>query len=147
MRTPDPILNKETQLIIEDGILADSSLCERMKQDLSIVPRSVMDRALKAMLRMHKQIAEECGDLDVSLSTTDEIADHTEPQYVILDEQSSDEDRFIRLHYRADWETFHGVEVIIRNGANLLFVGNCGYICRIGTTLSAQDQQSNYMDF
>ncbi len=141
----DPVLNENSVLIIEDELENNSLMLELMKKDLSRFSSELQNTVLRSMLNMHKVLAEECGDLDVSLSTTDEIKSHTVPWYVIFDNASSEGNRFIRMHYKADWETCHGVEVIIINASKLLYVGNCGYISELGESLSDYDQQFNYI--
>ncbi|MDF1738075.1 MAG: hypothetical protein P1U86_02855 [Verrucomicrobiales bacterium] len=135
----DPLIGTNSELIIEDDIQDDGTLLTKMLDDVARMPQAVQSRILSAMLRMHKDLEEECGDLDVSLSTEREIQENTSPRYVILDGSSGAERRAVRYHYQCNWETHHGVEVIIVNGTQVLFVGNCGYSSSIEKEMTREN--------
>ncbi|MEC5128892.1 hypothetical protein VSU19_19165 [Verrucomicrobiales bacterium BCK34] len=140
----DPLLTADSELIIEDGIQNDEALMTGMLADIAGMSQEVKSTILSAMLRMHRYLEEECGDLDVSLHSEHEILENTSPQYVILDESSNEERRAVRYHYRCNWETWHGVEVIVINGTDVLFVGNCGDSSSIENEMTRQNN-SNFM--
>ena len=102
------------------------------------------------MLKMHKYFEDYCGDLEISLNTINEIAANTQPLYIILDDTSTMETRAIRYHYSCNWETDHGVEVMVLNGNQVIFVGNCGYtygvlLVSIDSALCLQDEELNFL--
>ena len=123
----DPLLNEESELIVEDKIEGNNSLREKMLEDVCNMPEQTKKVISTGMLKMHKHFEDECGDLDVSLNSEEEILQNTQPWYIILDDVSTIENRVVRYHYRANWETSHGVEVIVINGNHPIFVGICGY--------------------
>jgi hypothetical protein len=101
---------------------------------------------LSAMLKMHQELAEYCGDLDVSLKSIEEIAQNTESWYVIFDSGSTRQIRGVRYHYKANWETSHGVEVVVINGNQVRFVGNCGYFSSLEGLMNGDDDEFNYIE-
>ena len=141
----DPLLNKDSELIVEDKIQLDSLLREKIIADIKNMSEDTKNTILSAMLKMHKYLEDDCGDLDVSLKTEKEILDNTKPWYVILDESSNQDKRAVRYHYRCNWETDHGVEVIVLNGNNVLFVGNCGNSSSIERVISLDAEKFNYL--
>ena len=138
----EPLIGDEAELIVE---VSGEELYEAMISDVKGLSDEIKRQALSAMLHMHKYFEEECGDLDVSLNSVQEIKNNTESWYVILDGSSSLDQRAVRFHYRANWETSHGVEVIVLNGNKLIFVGNCGYVSSINNAISGADNESNFM--
>ncbi len=80
----EPLLSEQAELIVEDVVFADSKLRDRMLNDVRSMSDDTKRIILSAMLKMHKEIADYCGDLDVSLKSIEEIAENTESWYVIL---------------------------------------------------------------
>ena len=141
----DPLLMKDSELIIEDDIQANNELLSKMTDDISLITEETKNSILLAMLKMHKYLDDYCGDLDVSLNTTKEIKENTQPWYIIFDGSSNMERRAIRFHYKCNWETGHGVEVIVLNGNKAVFVGNCGYASSIERLMSTDNSEYNYL--
>lgn len=137
----DPLLNTESELIIE---VENDELCELIISDIKSMSDALRKEILFSMLSMHKYYEEECGDLKVSLNSTKDITENTDSCYVILDSSSSLQQRVVRYHYNANWETSHGVEVIIVNGDNLIFVGNCGYVSSVDSAISGEKNEFNF---
>ena len=142
----EPLLNKISELIIEDRLQGDDVLIAKMVEDVARMKSETKSLILKAMLKMHKYFEDYCGDLDVSLNSIEEIRDNTTPWYIILDESSEMERRAVRYHYKCNWETGHGVEVIVLNGNDALFVGNCGYASSIQRVLDQKEEEYNYIE-
>ncbi len=140
----DPLLNTPSELIVEENVLENELLRNKILEDVRGLSRDTRSEMLSSMLRMHQYFEEECGDLDVSLKSEREIQKNTQAWRVILDGASTLTDRVVRLHYKANWETSHGVEVIVLNGNNLLFVGNCGYVSKISQVLSSNKEGFNF---
>jgi hypothetical protein len=141
----EPLLQEQAELIVEDTVAGDPSLQQRMLADVAGMSDQTKETILVGMLKMHKEIQDDCGDLDVSLNSIAEIAENTEAWYVILDGNSTPELRAVRYHYRANWETYHGVEVIVINGDRVFFVGNCGYVSSINRLLKGEEDEFNYL--
>ena len=141
----DPLLDMSCELIIEEKVKSNGALCDKLLNDVRSMTDETRESILAAMFRMHKYFEEECGDLDVSLNTPKEIPDNTESWYVILDESSTQQDRIIRYHYKANWETSHGVEVIVVNSNKLIYVGNCGYVSSVGDISTFKEEGFNFV--
>jgi hypothetical protein len=141
----DPLLNKESELIVEDKIQSNSLLMQRMIADIKSMSDKSRHEILSAMLKLHKHLEGECGDLDVSLDSENEILENTKPRYIILDESSELEKRAVRYHYEAFWETGHGVEVIVINGNLPIFVGNCGRARSIDMVTKGNSEKYNFL--
>lgn len=141
----DPLLNMPSELIIEGEIQGSDELRSKMLDDIACMKEETKNVILKAMLKMHKYFEDYCGDIDVSLNSIEEIMGNTEPWYIILDESSDMKRRAVRYHYRCNWETDHGVEVIILNGNKAIFVGNCGYASSIERVLDLKEEEFNYL--
>lgn len=146
----DPLLNKPSELIIEGELQCNDKLRIKMLEDVSLMTQETKHKILNAMLKMHKYFEDYCGDLDISLNTINEIAANTQPLYIILDDTSTMETRAIRYHYTSNWETDHGVEVLILNGNQVIFVGNCGYtydvlLSSIDSDLCLQNEELNFL--
>lgn len=146
----DPLFNKPSELIIEGELQGNDKLRIKMLEDVSLMTQETKHQILNAMLKMHKYFENYCGDLEVSLNTINEIAANTQPLYIILDDTSTMETRAIRYHYSCNWETDHGVEVMVLNGNQVIFVGNCGYtygvlLASIDSALSLQDEELNFL--
>ena len=144
-RINEPLLNSSSELIVEDKIIHDETLHTRMLEDVSFMTKKLRKKILRAMLKMHKHFENECGDLDVSLDSEQGIYENTEAWYTIFDDSSTTIQRVIRYHYKANWETCHGVEVIIINGNKLIFVGNCGYVSSIENASSFSEEGFNFV--
>ncbi|UXK08899.1 hypothetical protein N5094_01225 [Shewanella putrefaciens] len=146
----DPLLNKPSELIIEGELQCNDKLRIKMLEDVSLMTQETKHKILNAMLKMHKYFEDYCGDLEISLNTINEIAANTQPLYIILDDTSTMETRAIRYHYTCNWETDHGVEVLILNGNQVIFVGNCGYtygvlLSSIDSDLCLQNEDLNFL--
>uniref|UniRef100_E6XGA6 DUF6985 domain-containing protein n=1 Tax=Shewanella putrefaciens (strain 200) TaxID=399804 RepID=E6XGA6_SHEP2 len=146
----DPLLNKPSELIIEGELQCNDKLRIKMLEDVSLMTQETKHKILNAMLKMHKYFEDYCGDLEISLNTINEIAVNTQPLYIILDDTSTMETRAIRYHYTCNWETDHGVEVLILNGNQVIFVGNCGYtygvlLSSIDSDLCLQNEDLNFL--
>ena len=77
----DPLLKKQSELIVEEAIGANPELRAQMLADVRSVTDHTREVILSAMLRMHKHLEDDCGDLDVSLNTNSDIAGNTDPWY------------------------------------------------------------------
>ena len=141
----DPLLNKASELIVEDKIQSNRALHEKMIDDIKLMTDDTKHIILTTMLKMHKYLEDECGDLDISLNTENEILENTEPWYVILDESSDINKRAVRYHYRCNWETDHGVEVIVLNGNETIFVGNCGDASTIERVINHETEKYSFL--
>ena len=141
----DPLLAEQVELIVEDEVAANPALREWMLTDVAGMGEDTKSRILDGMLKMHKEVEDDCGDLDVSLNSIKEIAENTEPWYVILDAGSTPEIRAVRYNYRTNWETSHGVEVIVINGDQVRFVGNCGYFSSLDRLMNGDLDKFNYL--
>jgi hypothetical protein len=140
----DPILNKPSELVAEINHSVSAELTAKMISDISEMASETKNEILEAMFRMHKHYEGYCGDLDVSLSSVNEIPDNTEPWYIILDDSSDLNKRIVRYHYRCNWETSHGVEVVVLNKSNVVFVGNCGYFSSLEDTSQSKNEGYNF---
>ena len=146
----DPLLGKPSELTIEGELQCNDKLRIKMLEDVSLMTQETKHKILNAMLKMHKYFEDYCGDLEISLNTINEIAANTQPLYIILDDTSTMETRAIRYHYTCNWETDHGVEVLILNGNQVIFVGNCGYtygvlLSSIDSDLCLQNEELNFL--
>ena len=141
----EPLLNTSSEFIVEENVLRNELLRKSILEDIRNMSDETRSSIVSAMFRMHKYFEEECGDLDVSLSSESEILENTESWYVILDNSSTPNSRVVRYHYKANWETSHGVEVIVINGDNLIFVGNCGYVKSPEKDLSFPEEGFNFV--
>ncbi len=139
----DPLLQIKSKLIIEGSI--DEALMQKMLKDISDMSDGTRDLILSTMLKMHKEIESDCGDLELSLNTKKEISDNSEPEFVFLTSDSTRDLRIVKYHYSCDWETFHDVEVVIANGNQVLFIGNCGYYHSIDLFKTGNDDEYNYL--
>ena len=142
----DPLLTEQAELIVEDDVAANPTLRDCMLTDVTCMSDDTKRVILSAMLKMHKEIADYCGDLDVSLNSIEEIAENTESWYVILDAGSTPEIRGVRYHYKTNWETSHGVEVVVINGDQVRFVGNCGYVSSLEGLMNGDDDEFNCLE-
>lgn len=121
-----PMLGRDSQLNVWTPTGSLDEYAYRCLEDCLGLPSTTVRTTGRAMLSMHEYLADYCGDLEVSLNSVDEIWEHTGPWYVIVPEDRVEGCRHLRFHFQADWETHHGVEVIVRDGTEVVFVGNCG---------------------
>jgi hypothetical protein len=140
----DPILNKPSELVAGINRSVPAELTSMMINDISQMASETKNEILEAMFRMHKYYEDYCGDLDVSLSSVSEIPENTEPWYIILDDSSDFNKRIVRYHYRCNWETSHGVEVVVLNQSSVVFVGNCGYFSSLEDISQTKKEDYNF---
>lgn len=122
----DPMCQMECELIISGSESFNPDLIETMLNDVLSMKDETITTVTEAMFSLHLELVEECGDLDVSVDSAENILKFTEPQYVIFDSSSTQEQRIVRYHFICSWETGHGAEAIIINGNKVVFVGSCG---------------------
>ncbi|MGJ8664650.1 MAG: nuclear transport factor 2 family protein [Marinicella sp.] len=63
--TIEPLLKTTCKLIVEDNILLNDSLRSQMHNVVRHLITETRENILSAMLKMHKYLEEECGDLDI----------------------------------------------------------------------------------
>lgn len=119
-------VGEDSQLIIDTQLVAPSEPHIQILSDCLQMPAETIEAVGSAMLAMHRYLADECGDLEVTLDSVEAIWLHTSAWYVIVESQQELQHRYLRFHFKADWETEHGVEVVVRDGVDVIFVGNCG---------------------